>query len=200
MRYLELRSLDVNAFHPLGIAEEQIYFVEALMLLSLLQESPSIIVSEQKAIDWNELAAAHQGRDPALKLRRGDGGEISLRLWGLEICDALQPICEMLDEGLPEKPYQGSLEMQRDRLRDADLTPSARMLAEMRERGESFFQFAQRMSLQHHEYFAQQALNLEAQQLLEREAEDSRRRQQEIEAADNLSFDEFLEHYFSQTL
>jgi len=199
VRYLELRSLDVNAFHPLGIAEEQIYFVEALMLFSLLHESPSIIVSEQKAIDWNELAAAHQGRDPALKLRR-NSGEISLRTWGLEICDAMQPICEVLDEDLVESPYQDSLELQRSRLRDADLTPSARMLAEMRDRGESFFQFAQRMSLQHHDYFAQQAISLGDQQLLEREAEDSRQRQREIEAADRLSFDEFLEHYFSQQL
>jgi glutamate--cysteine ligase len=40
VRYLELRSLDVNPFHPLGIAEEQVYFVEALMLLCLLEPSP----------------------------------------------------------------------------------------------------------------------------------------------------------------
>ncbi|MEW8211129.1 MAG: glutamate--cysteine ligase, partial [Candidatus Thiodiazotropha taylori] len=29
VRYVELRSLDVNAFHPLGIADEQVYFIEA---------------------------------------------------------------------------------------------------------------------------------------------------------------------------
>ena len=199
VRYLELRSLDVNAFHPLGIDEEQIYFVEALMLLSLLQESPAINVAEQKAIDWNELAAAHQGRDPSLKLRRS-GDEIPLRDWGLEICEAMQPICEILDGGEPGKPYQHSLDLQRSRLRDADLTPSARMLAEMRARGESFFQFAQRLSLQHHRYFMQQEHSLEDQQLLEREASDSWQRQRDIEAADRLSFDEFLERYFSQQI
>jgi glutamate--cysteine ligase len=199
VRYVELRSLDVNVFHPLGIAEEQIYFVEALMLLSLLQDSPPINVEERKAIDWNELAAAHQGRDPALKLKRNDT-EIPLRDWGLEICDALQPLCEILDEEMADKPYQASLQLQRDRLRDASLTPSACMLEEMRERGEGFFHFAQRMSKQHHQFFMQQRYSHEDQNLLEYEATDSWRRQREIEAADKVSFDEFLKNYFAQQL
>jgi len=199
VRYLELRSLDVNPYHPLGIDEDQIYFVEALMLLSLLQESPAINVAEQKSIDWNELAAAHQGRDPQLRLRRPDG-EIRLRDWGLEICDALQPICELLDEEMADRPYQTSLQRQRDRLMDADRTPSARMLAEMRERGESFFELAQRLSKQHQRYFLQQDHDPEDQHLLEQEAADSWRRQREIEAADRLSFDEFLSQYFAQPL
>lgn len=199
VRYVELRSLDVNAFHPLGIADEQIYFVEALMLLSLLHDSPAINVAEQKAIDWNELAAAHQGRDPALKLKR-NGGELPLREWGLEICDAMQPICEILDEEMADKPYQASLQLQRNRLNDAALTPSARMLEEMRERGEGFFHFAQRMSKQHHKYFMEQEYSVEDRQLLEYEAADSWRRQREIEAADRVSFDEFLQNYFAQQL
>ncbi len=198
VRYVELRSLDVNPFHPLGIAEEQVFFVEALMLLSLLEESPAINVAEQKAIDWNELAAAHQGRDPGLKLKRNDG-EVRLRDWGLELCDALQPVCDLLDEQLAEKPYQASLALQRERLMDAEKTPSARMLAEMRERGESFFEFAQRMSKQHQRYF-NQLESLEDQYLLEQEAGDSWRRQREIEASDSMSFDEFLSDYFAQQL
>jgi glutamate--cysteine ligase len=199
VRYLELRSLDVNPFHPLGIAEEQVFFIEALMLLSLLEESPAINVAEQKAIDWNELAAAHQGRDPDLQLKC-DGGEIPLRVWGLELCDALQPVCELLDEELADKPYQSSLELQRSRLQDADKTPSAQMLAQMRERGEGFFHFAQRMSKQHQRYFTEQRHSLEDQNLLEQEAADSWRRQREIEDSDQVSFDEFLADYFAQQL
>ncbi len=199
VRYLELRSLDVNPYHPLGIDEEQIYFVEALTLLSLLQESPAINVAEQKSIDWNELAAAHQGRDPQLRLKR-QGEEIRLRDWGLEICDALQPVCELLDEEMADRPYQASLQRQRARFMDADQTPSARMLAEMRDRSESFFEFAQRLSNQHHRYFMQQDHDPEDQHLLAQESADSWRRQREIEAADRLTFDEFLSQYFAQSL
>ncbi|MCU7924734.1 MAG: glutamate--cysteine ligase [Candidatus Thiodiazotropha sp. (ex Dulcina madagascariensis)] len=199
VRYVELRSLDVNAFHPLGIAEEQVYFVEALMLLCLLQESPKINAEEQKAIDWNELAAAHQGREPGLELQRHGGG-VLLRDWGLEICDAIQPICEILEAGMPGEPYSRSLMLQRQRLQDADLTPSARMLAEMRDKGESFFQFAQRMSKQHQHYFNQQAYSSQDQELLIQEARDSWRRQREIEASDTIGFDAFLADYFSQQI
>ena len=199
VRYLELRSLDVNPYHPLGIAEEQVYFIEALMLLSLLQESPAINVAEQKAIDWNELAAAHQGRDPALKLQR-DGDWVPLRDWGLEICDALEPICDLLDEELPDKPYQSSLTLQRERLLDPSQTTSARHLAEMAERGESFFDFAQRISKRHQDYFTQQAPSTEDLDLLQQEASDSWRRQRDIEASDRISFDQFLADYFAQQL
>ena len=80
------------------------------------------------------------------------------------------------------------------------MTPSARMLAEMRDRGESFFDFAQRMSKQHQRYFLRQGEGHEDQHLLEQEAADSWRRQREIEAADRVSFDEFLSQYFAQQL
>jgi glutamate--cysteine ligase len=199
VRYVELRSLDVNPFHPLGIAEEQLYFVEALMLLCLLLESRPINVSEQKAIDWNELAAAHQGRDPALELKR-ESGRILLRDWGLELCDALMSVCELLDEELPEQPYKASLELQYRKLKDAEQTPSARMLREMRERGESFFDFAQRISKQHQHYFSQQGSVPEDLQLLEQEGGDSWRRQRDIEANDQIGFDQFLAEYFAQQL
>ncbi|MES9990367.1 MAG: glutamate--cysteine ligase [Candidatus Thiodiazotropha sp.] len=199
VRYVELRSLDVNPFHPLGIAEEQIFFIEALMLMCLLQASPAINVAEQKEIDWNELTAAHQGRKPGLTLQRNGEG-VPLRDWGLEICDTMLPICEILEEGMPGKPYSESLMLQRYRLQDANLTPSARMLAEMRNRNESFFQFAQRMSKQHQHTFMQQEHSSQDQQLLQQEAIDSWRRQKEIEAADSVSFDQFLEDYFSQKI
>ncbi|MES9833201.1 MAG: glutamate--cysteine ligase [Candidatus Thiodiazotropha sp. DIVDIV] len=199
VRYVELRSLDVNAFHPLGIAEEQVYFIEALMLFCLLNESPSINVSEQKTIDWNELAAAHQGRKPGLELQRR-GKKIALRDWGLEICDAMLPICEILETGMPGQPYTRSLLLQKSRLQDPESTPSARMLSEMRERGEGFYHFAQRMSKQHRHDFSQQTGSNEDQSLLSQEATDSWRRQKEIEASDTLSFDEFLAQYFAQQI
>jgi glutamate--cysteine ligase len=199
VRYVELRSLDVNAFHPLGIAEEQIFFVEALMLMCLLHQSPAINVAEQKEIDWNELTAAHQGRKPGLMLQR-NGEKIALQSWGLEICDAMQPICEVLDEAMHGRPYSESLMIQRYRLQDANLTPSARMLAEMRDKGESFFQFARRMSKQHQHTFMQQEHSSQDQLLLEQEAINSWRRQRDLEASDRVDFDQFLKDYFSQHL
>ena len=57
--YVELRSLDVNASHPLGINEEQLYFLQVLMLFCLCHESPAINESEKIEIDDNEMLTAH---------------------------------------------------------------------------------------------------------------------------------------------
>ena len=110
----------------------------------------------------------------------------------------MQGVCELLDAGDPDKRYTASLKRQRELVEDPELTPSARMLAEMRERGEGFFWFARRMSLQHQEYFRGLHLSPGQRELFLRETEQSSQRQREIEAADTLSFEDFLEQYFAQ--
>lgn len=196
VRYIELRSLDVNAFDPLGINEEQLRFVEALVVFCLLQDSPPIGKVEQQAIDANEMAAAHRGREPGLRLVR-DGGEVPLKAWALEVCDAMVGICEVMDGAAPDRPYGSSLEAQRAAVEDPDRTPSALMLAQMRANGESFHEFAARMSRTYQRFFRQKEVSPERAALLEREAQESLRRQARMEADDGEPFEHFLERYFA---
>ncbi|MEN8180410.1 MAG: glutamate--cysteine ligase [Pseudomonadota bacterium] len=197
VRYLELRSLDVNAFHPLGIDEEQICFLETFMLFCLLHESPAINVFEQREIDRNEGAAAHRGRDPNLYLQR-NGQEIRLQEWAREVCEAMRPVAELLDNGRPQAEYTKSLNRQLQLIEEPELTPSARMLAEMRQNGESFFDFAQRKSLEHYDYYVQQSLSAETEAIFQHESTASWEKQRDIEKGDQVSFDEFLANYFAQ--
>lgn len=197
VRYIELRSLDVNAYAPLGVTEEQCRFIEALMLYCLLEPSQEFTSLQQKEIDQNELLVAHSGRDPALRLHR-ETKPVSMSGWGLEVCDKMQGICEILDNGRTGQPYMHSLQQQVEALRHPDMTPSAVMLQEMSDNKEGFYHFAKRMSDQHADYFA--ALEMEQEVLAEFKgwASDSLDRQHEIEAADRISFDEFLASYFRQ--
>ncbi len=197
VRYVELRSLDVNAYHPLGVSEEQIHFLELFMLFCLLQDSPPINIQEQREIDQNLGGVAHRGRDPALYLLR-QGREIRLRQWAKELCEAMIGLCELLDQGRPLQPYRQALQQQLERVDDPERTPSAMMLKEMRERGEGFFHFAERLSLQHCEYFRGLTLEQDIRRLLQREAEDSLQRQARIEAEAQPPFDQFLADYFAQ--
>ena len=197
VRYIELRSLDVNAYQPLGVSMRQLDFLEAFMLFCLLQESPPISLQEQREIDQNLGGVAHRGRDPALCLLR-NGEELSLRDWGLELCAAMQGLCELLDGGSDDRPYSESLRHQCQLLREPERTPSARMLTEMRSNGEGFFRFAQRLSLQHCDYFAHLPAEPALQQLLVDEASASHARQAELEAQPQQSFDRFLADYFAQ--
>jgi glutamate--cysteine ligase len=198
VRYIELRSLDVNAFDPLGINESQLHFLEALLLYCLFADSPPISAIERVEIDQNEMRVAHRGREPGLNLMRC-GTAVALKQWAGEICEAMVPVCELLDSNTARRPYQQALARQRRAVENPDLTPSARMLAEMRSSGESFFEFARRKSLEYQWHFAELPIAPEQEQMLEEMAERSLRKQAEIEAADDMGFDEYLQQYFSQS-
>ena len=80
---------------------------------------------------------------------------------------------------------------------DVPLTPSARMMQELAETGEPFFDLALRMSAAHKAYFLDLYPPNEARlRELAAEAEESLARQRAIEAADRGTFDEFLAGYF----
>jgi len=198
VRYVELRSLDVNAFSPLGVDSPQLYFLQAMMLYCLLQESPLITPQERVEIDNNEMVVAHRGREPGLMLNRC-GEPIALQQWGREVCDALVMICQRMDEGLENTPYSAALEQQRAKIDNADLTPSARMLAEMRAHQESFHTFGDRYSHNHYRYFTQLAVDEARMQRFDQESKESMARQHAIEVADTLSFDDYLADYYAQS-
>ena len=199
VQYVELRSLDVNAFDPLGINETQLRFLEAFMVFCLLQESPQICFSEREEIDKNELDVAHRGRDPELKLSR-DAAPCSLKEWGLELCGMMKGICELLDQSHEKSPYIEALNQQIEKIKNPDLTPSAKMLKEMKDNDEAFYHFARRMSQQHYEYFGGIELDSERKEFFIKQAKISIEQQREIERQDTVSFDEYLEQYFSQSI
>ncbi|MCP4994458.1 MAG: glutamate--cysteine ligase, partial [Gammaproteobacteria bacterium] len=108
-------------------------------------------------------------------------------------------ICEQLDGSDPGRPYSSVLRRQLEVIADPSRTPSAMMLAEMQKNGEGFFSFAQRMSLQHKQFFDGWNLSQQRQQLFEEEVKNSLESQAAIEDADEISFEQFLQDYFRQT-
>ena len=195
--YVELRSLDINAFDPLGINESQLHFLECFLLFCLLQDSPVIDSVERLAIDENELRAAHRGRDPELTLLRGKD-TVLLRDWAQELLEEMQAVCEFLDRSTEGSPYCSALDAQLAKVKDPELTPSARMLTEMRDRGEGFYHFAKRKSEIHQHFFTNLPLSDERTKYFREIAAKSLEDQQAMEAADEISFPEYLQRYFSQ--
>ena len=197
IEYIELRSVDVNAFEPLGVSEDQLCFLEALAVCSLLRPSPPIGADEARMIDENLGLVAHCGRDPQLKLSTPNG-RLKLRDWAREYLDDMQQICLWLDESHATDAYSHSWRRQKDKISNPELIPSARMIDIMTENKESFFDFSMRKSRQVADYFASRPLDREA---LERQREQVRKSQEKAsrtEASDRQSFDQFLNDYFSQ--
>jgi glutamate--cysteine ligase len=197
VEYVEVRALDVSAFDPVGVNQNKMRFLEAFLALCLVKESPPIELAEQGALDRNHVTVARRGREPGLLLQR-DGREVPMHDWALELLDQMQGICEMLDEGDPERPYAAALATQAAKLHDVQLTPSARLIAELRTTGESFFDLALRMSRDHRNYFLDLYPPNPA-RLAEfaGEAAESWRAAEATVAASTGSFEDYLAHYFA---
>src|SRR5580698_1703391 len=197
VEYVEVRALDVSAFDPVGVNQHKLRFLEAFLALCLLRESAPISVGEQSALDANHLLVARRGREPNLQLRR-EGRSVAMTDWTRELLDSMQGLCEMLDHGEAARPYSSALDQQRAKIDDVERTPSARLLAEMRQTGESFFHLAQRMSRMHKEYFL--GLYPPSERRLAEfaaAAQESHEEQARIEAADKCDFDTYLAHYLA---
>jgi glutamate--cysteine ligase len=197
VEYVEVRALDVSAFDPVGVNQNKLRFLEAFLALCLLRESEPIGRGEQEDLDANHLKVARRGREPGLTLNR-EGRSFPMIDWARELLDSMQGVCELLDHDEPSRPYMAALEQQRTKIDDVERTPSARLLHEMRQSGESFFAIAQRMSKVHKDYF----LGLyppNERRLAEfaAAAQDSHEAQARIEASDKTDFETYLAHYLA---
>jgi len=199
VRYVELRSVDINPLDPLGVNPTQLRFLEAFLLFCLLNESPLLDADERRMIDDNQMATALNGRDPDLHLYRRREPAVPMREWAAEILSLLQPICELLDNGEPSRLYAAALTEQQQVLSDPERTPAARMMAEMRASGENFFRCTRQLSERHRRFFEERPLDQSRLSFFNEAAEQSLRAQQTLEAADDKPFDEFLADYFAQS-
>ena len=113
---------------------------------------------------------------------------------GVEIVDGIGRIAALLD--LEDEGYVAAVDAQRAALQDPALTPSAQIVAEMRSRGQSFSEFTLDVSRTHADYFRELELPEEKEALFVRAAARSRQRTEELERAEEPSFEAYLASYF----
>jgi glutamate--cysteine ligase len=194
IEYVEVRSLDINMFDPAGISQNTMRFIEAFLIYCLLQDSPKISAGEMDDISWNHTETAKRGREPGLTLRRG-GREIELLAWAGEILDGVMVVAEAIDRDGDN--YSAAVQQLRTCVEDANATPSGRIINELERTGSSFFDFALETAVRHRDYFASiTPLSGARRAVLSDETAASVQRQKDIEAADEISLDDYLQSYF----
>lgn len=198
VEYVEIRCLDLNPFEPSGISEQQIHFVEAFLLTCLLTPSPKTHNQEYSAIQENQKQAVYNGRDPEMRLQKGDGTETSLVDWSHEIFDSIIRSADLLDQATDTDKYSLAVNQYALSLDDPELTPSARVLREMTESGSTYHGWTRQQSIKATEYYRNRSLSNSDQQRLRAIADKSHTDQTKMEADDDLDFDEFLREYFDQ--
>ncbi len=194
--YVELRSVDLNPFDPVGISQRQAAFLELFLLYCLLKPSPPLDVDGLKRADRNHALTARLGRDPGLVLEV-DGRRALLAEHGERLFDELTALAEFAgadgDDGAT-----AVVAGYRRFLTDPDLTPSARIVAELAGGGRSFFEFGLAQAQRQRDYFLSlEPVNEARMREFADEAARSHEVQSAIEAADTLSFSEYLAEYFA---
>jgi len=197
VEYIEVRSVDINPFQLLGIDRIQAHFIEAFLLFCLLNESPPTLTEECRQAAENQRRVVNEGRNPALEVFC-HGSLVNLRLCGKQLLNDVLRAAALLDRAMQTTDYTQAVDAQFIKLHDAHQTPSAEMLNVMQESGQSFFKLACQLARQHEQYFLQQPLPEDRRRYFEVEARESLAKQKAIEAADAITFEQYLENYFRQ--
>jgi len=197
VEYVEVRCLDIDPFAMTGVSGETMHFVEAFCLYCLLEDSPPIDESEHQRISRNNLNVVKDGRRPGFELDTGERTRQPLTELALDILERIRPVAALLDEANGQRGFGESVSCQTVKLNDSSQTPSAQVLTEMSERGESFFEFGSRISRQHAKELRDRHFPEQDIERLRAQAAQSIDEQAQVEAADDTDFDTYLAKYFA---
>lgn len=197
VEYVEVRCIDVNPYLPVGIDAQLMRFLDAFLLFCLLSESPQGDPAGIAELKQNMKMVVNEGRRPGLHLQR-DGAAIGLRQWAEELLLGIAPISELLDRAHGTRAYGDSLGVQRAKVADPELTPSARFLRDLRAQNAGYAEFMMQRSARLGDGFRGRPLPPALLAQFVEMAERSLRAQAELEGSDTMAFDTYLHQYFQQ--
>jgi len=201
VEYIEIRALDVNPFVDTGISIEQIYFLDVFITYCAFIDNKEFDCDSQQHHENNMNEVVLRGRDPALLLSdancQGEVTRKSISTWGNELFDNMAKVAILLDKAYKTTNYSDSIDRERAKINDANLTPSAEILSIMVEQGQSISNYSLEQAAKYREKSLARDYQFYSQEHFIAGAEKSHQEQRDIEANDKQSFDEFLADYFS---
>jgi len=203
VQYIEVRCMDIDPFEPLGINLQTTRFLDAFLLFCALNESPLTDAVVDRENRDNFARTVKEGRRPGLMLHRG-GAEISLQAWGVELLEQIHAAADLLDAqrkdaGDSSQPHAQALAVQVEKLRDAEKTPSARVLQQLESCERSFERFGLQQSERHAHHFRTRPLDARENAYFATLAQESIAQQKRMEQAQCGDFDTFVAAYNERT-
>lgn len=197
VEYIEVRCVDLNPYEPLGVTPTQLRVMDAFLLLCLMEPSPETDAEEYRQIQENQKRIVYEGRKPGLTLRH-KGEEVAMSSWAQSLLEQMQKCAQLLDQAWGGEEFQTAVAEQMAKLSDPALTPSARVLADLRANNQSFFRHTLELAEAHRTYFAARALGDERRAWFEQLAQTSIQAQAEQEAEAQQAFADYLASYYAQ--
>ncbi len=195
VEYVEVRLMDLDPFSPIGISAPVCRFLDVFLLHCLLTPSPPDSPAEIAWVNRNQDRVAARGREPGLRLQRGDQ-EVLLKDWGMQLVAECEPIAARLDRVFGGAAYAGAVAAAGAALDDPESVPSARVLHAMqRNHGGSYLRFVLAESLLHRGSLAGSPLPADLAATYAELARASLAEQRDIEASDRIDFETWRRQY-----
>ncbi|KLV04935.1 glutamate--cysteine ligase [Photobacterium aquae] len=197
VEYIEVRSLDVNPFSPVGITADQVRFLDLFLTWAVLSDSAPMDQCELECWrdNWNRVVL--DGRNPELLLKIGcDGERLTVQQWGSRVFAELAEVAKVMDTAAGNDEYQQTLSRLQTWIDEPSLTLSAQVLTQIKEQ-QGIGRMGKALLAEHATTLSEREYGYYDQAAFEQEAQDSAVRQAEIESADMVSFDTFLDQYFA---
>ena len=136
IEYIEVRSLDINPFSPIGVDAQQVRFLDLFMVWCALADAPEMSSDELLCTrtNWNRVIL--EGRKPGLTLGIGcESAQFPLAQVGKDLFRDLRRVAQTLDSIHGGQAYQQVCDELLACFDDPELTFSARILRSMIEEG-----------------------------------------------------------------
>ena len=203
--YLEIRCLDLNPFEPLGLSKETSAFIDLFLMHLLLHNNPEIGLQSQTKNNYNFKSAVESSRSNYSRVCIESSCN-QLNLAARDILESMMPLAIIMDdsETNSQNIYTKTLQQQIDKTKDLSLLPSNQVINSWKQSGLKFDKWIIKLALEHqdifNDMFKKNKLTQDQLNFYNNLVKNSLTKQKDIENSDKISFDEFLNNYFSQDI
>lgn len=194
IEYIEVRSLDVNPFSPIGITEEQVRFIDLFLIWCALAEAPEMSAAELECLKRNWNRVVMEGRKPNQVIGFGcDSYFEPLSKVGHALFNDLLRVADVLDRNNHNHAYREVCLRLNSFFDEPELTLSGRTLQAIKELGTEGFGLA--LAKQYKQHLLSEPLQLLTTMDFNKQRSRSLDKLASIESATNMEFDEFLKQF-----
>ncbi|MDC0726133.1 glutamate--cysteine ligase [Phytobacter diazotrophicus] len=188
IEYIEVRSLDINPFTPIGVDEQQIRFLDLFMVWCVLADAPEMSSDELLCTrkNWNRVIL--EGRKPGLTLGMGcETAQFPLPQVGKDLFRDLKRVAQTLDGLYGGNDYEQVCDELLACFDNPELTFSARILRSMLDKG--IGGTGKALSEEYRSMLREEPLEILREEDFRKECDVSWARQKDVEASDTETFE-----------
>ncbi|WP_017349730.1 glutamate--cysteine ligase [Pantoea sp. A4] len=191
IEYIEVRSLDINPFSPVGVDADQARFLDLFLIWCTLADAPEMSAEELlcSRTNWNRVIL--EGRKPDQTIGVGCGeAQFSLAEVGKTLFADLHRVAEVLDSNNGSTQYQQVCDQLVASFDDPELTYSARILRTIKQNG--LVGAGVGLAEQYRHLLCEESLEVLDEQAFSRQAAESIAAQQQLEVSETQDFETYL--------